>query len=89
MTTQLIIKHSEIKVPVMVYDNQTMYIDESVKHILWDLKDKIWILMAVTKNNRCKTVTELKRGYLEMESAKLDNGIYPNYIKAKFNNDFM
>lgn len=84
MITQLILKHSEIKVPVMVYDNETMYIDESVKNILWDMREKMWILWAETKNNRCKTLTELNSGYLEMESVKLDNGIYPNYIKAKF-----
>lgn len=85
MTTQLILKHSEIEVPVMVYDNETMYIDESVKHILWDMKDKMWILWAAEiKNNRCNTLTGLNCGYLEIESAKLYNGIYPNYIRAKF-----
>ena len=84
MTTQLILQYSDIKVPVMVYDNLTMYIDESVKHILWDNRDKKWILFAETKNNRCKTIMELNIGYLEMKSVKLDNGIYPNYIKAKF-----
>lgn len=84
MITQLILKHNTIKVPVMVYDNETMYIHESVKHILWDMRDKMWILLAETKNNRCNKITELNSGYLQMKSAKLDNGIYPNYIKATF-----
>ena len=79
MITQLILKHSVIELPVMVYDNETMYIDESVKHILWNMKDKMWILWAETKE-----LTRLNCGYLEMESAKFNNGICPNYIKVKF-----
>ena len=44
MTTQLILKCTENQIPILVYDNETMYIDESVKHILWDNIDKVWIL---------------------------------------------
>lgn len=83
MIIDLYLKHDNVVVPIMVYDNNgTMYIDESVKHILWDMRNEYWILWANVLNNRHKEIVEIDSGYIRMESVKLGYGIYPNYVKG-------
>lgn len=83
MIIDLYLKHNNVVVPIMVYDNNgTMYIDESVKHILLDMRNEYWILWANVLNNRHKEIVEIDSGYIRMESVKLGYGIYPNYVKG-------